>query len=188
MGEKRQYFKLLNPDQRKALREWWIGLEDTPGDRAQLRRCNSPWEVMMVPAFFRLVNRFEDLKPHRFEALAAVAGLLALVRKGDFRDDMPPIQKQLAMPAEGGNRPRMSDLRFRQLIKSRDIEELYRRFRRALALLGRKANILSLADLVLQWADENLYRTHAEPTKQFQFRMAQGYFEEMIAHEKKTAK
>jgi len=122
-------------------------------NRALLQRCTTLEEIILQPKYYEFYNSFSRCTPkmsknNRIFALAAIAGLLAHIRH-DVRDD--PFARQLRGK---GSKPLLSPLRFRQLQEARDWNEFYHRLRRAIQLLGNKANIISLADGVLRWAKE----------------------------------
>jgi len=138
----------------EILTEFWQGLEEDKGARAQLRRCKTPEEVVMVPAFHRLCRRVRPLMKGEREGwemrMAAIAGLLAHVRKLESRKT---LAEQMAM----GDSPAVSELRFRRLLQ-RDRRELYGALIRMLGLLDKKANPFDLARSVYYWGDKERKR------------------------------
>lgn len=144
-----QYISFMNdPEARKILIDWWTGLDHARGDRAALRRCRSVQEVAFVPAFHRLRQNLSRIAPLDAEKLAMVAGILSHVKKND-----PSLRfaQQMATPGEGGDRARVSGLRFRRLLKIEEHEDLYGMVIRAIRLLDGSLNIASLADGVYWW-------------------------------------
>ncbi len=130
----------------KHLDAWWQGLAERPGDRAELRRAGTVAEVVMIPAFQRLCNRFsghfkgETGWEDRF---AAIVGLLAHVRSGSEK----ALAEQMA-----GNPPVVSELRFRRILQ-REREDLYVAMIRIVRMLKYRANIFDLAQSVYYWGD-----------------------------------
>ncbi|WP_127476009.1 type I-E CRISPR-associated protein Cse2/CasB [Sulfurivermis fontis] len=134
---------------------WWEGLQQDSGGRAQLRRCKSPDEVMLEPAFHRLLNRMRGLLEsdgnmpvdESYRRLAAVAGLLSHVKK--------PDNKALAerMAESKGGRPRFSSLRFRRLMKE-SFDDLYPAMIRVIRQLDKTASLSDLANSVFYWGDK----------------------------------
>ncbi len=59
-----------------------------------------------------------------------------------------------------GERNPISELRFRRLLESPDTQTLFNGMRRALPLMGHKANIIALANDVLLW-DDSVKKTWA---------------------------
>jgi len=138
----------------ERLAEFWQELEEDKGARAQLRRCKTPEEVVMVPAFHRLCRRVRPLMKDEREGwemrMAAIAGLLAHVRKLESRKT---LAEQMAM----GDTPAVSELRFRRLLQ-RDRRELFGALIRMLGLLDKKANLFDLARSVYYWGDKERKR------------------------------
>lgn len=137
-----------NPDARSALVEWWGGLERARGDRAALRRCRSAQEIAFVPAFHRLRHDLSRIAPVDAEKLAVVAGILSHVRKNDYS---LRFAQQMATSKDGGDRARVSGLRFRRLLKIEGRNDLYGAVVRTIRLLDGSVNIASLADGVYWW-------------------------------------
>jgi len=138
----------------QILKEFWQGLEDDKGSRAQLRRCKTADEVVMVSAFHRLCRRLRPLMSNEQEGwemrIAAIAGLLAHVRTLDSR-------KTLAGQMAVGDTPAVSELRFRRLLQ-RNRAEFYGALMRTLGLLDKKANPFDLARSVYYWGDSERKR------------------------------
>lgn len=138
----------------QILSEFWQGLEEDKGSRAQLRRCKTPEEVVMVPAFHRLCRRVRPLMKDERDGwemrIAAIAGLLAHVRKLDAR-------KTLAEKMALGDTPAVSELRFRRLLQ-RDRRDLFAALIRVLGLIDKMANPFDLAQSVYYWGDKERKR------------------------------
>ena len=120
----------------KALLDWFAQLD--PGQRARLRRCHRPLDVVLEPSFHRLAARVPDIDAKR---LAPVVWLLAHVRANDGR--------RLGQALKG----RLSELRFRRLLEAEDRDELANDLRTAARLLDNRANILEMAQLIYFWGD-----------------------------------
>ena len=147
----------------KALAELWLGLKDDPGTRAQLRRCDDVVEVMMTPLFNRFCHRVKGMfegEPRGWEArLASVVGLLSHL-KHDHASTVLNANKGLensfaamfVIPMTEGDRPRVSELRFRRLLQ-RDADDLYPSMIRLLRMLDGGANLYGLAESVFYWGD-----------------------------------
>lgn len=137
------------------LADWWEGLRYDTGARARLRRCKSPDEVMLEPAFHRLLNRIQTqlVTGAGFSSedaclrLAAVAGLLSHVRYPDNK----PLAERMAEPK--GGRPVFSSLRFRRLLKE-TFDDLYPAMIRVIRQLNKTASLSDLAESVYGWGDE----------------------------------
>jgi CRISPR system Cascade subunit CasB len=169
------YHQLRDENERKALTTWWHWLDDNRGERAVLRRAASADDILLTPAFARFLDFMPDNwgTPHHLFDSAMVAGLLARVKEFDGTN---AFAKALALPKQKGGKAAMSELRFLQLQKSRDPDEFFLRTSRAIALLGSKVNILSLADGILHWLLEHRRVIDREPTKRLAVRWASDYY------------
>ena len=150
--------------------KWWEDLDKQRGDRAELRRCRSPAEVAFVPAFYRL----KVMMPKSVDAmqLAAVAGVLSHVKA--HLDGTVETAELFARPKEGGSTPRVSEPRFRRLLRVPDYsyDELYPMMTRLLRQIDRKAHLPSLIDGIYWWN---------QITKR---RWAESYYEYLVRTEK----
>jgi CRISPR system Cascade subunit CasB len=134
------------------LRGWWENLESDRGERAALRRAGTLTEVMLSPAFHRLLHLLRrggfQIAEQRYPKLAIIAGLAARLR----------ITEEAALGVQCGSprkaaakKPDVSELRMRRLLACDDLEELYTLLRRVLALLDNQANLTDLAAVVWNW-------------------------------------
>ena len=137
-----------------ALLRWWEGLDKNRGSRAELRRAHDLTAIALTGAYqhlYRTLLAFgwpEEDKPEnngRNERLAAIAGLLAHVKTQGERS-LPVIMSE-------GERPPLSELRFRRLLESSSLDEVFIGLRRALPLVAYQANVPELANDVLFWGD-----------------------------------
>lgn len=184
------------------LRYWWQrltlapgvlkALTDVPvlprGVRATLRRCDRIESVMLTDAFRHLWSSLDArvwqqasndqwLAPReqRLEAWATIAAVVSELRHEQF--DAPLGQRLGQNRPNTVDTPRMSDLRFQQLLDCRTSEELIRRFRRALKLAGHEdISVVCLADMVMLWYREQHGHYRAKPTRRFAFVMSDTYF------------
>jgi CRISPR system Cascade subunit CasB len=113
-------------------------------------------------------------------AWATVAAVLADVRS----NSEIPFAAALGSQKEKTGKPYMSELRFSQLQKSTDSDSFLRRSRRSVALLGRKANVLSLADSILHWHREQQGHFAAKPQHRLAVRWATDYFTAMSEYQR----
>jgi CRISPR system Cascade subunit CasB len=154
------------------LQDWWQALENDRGGRAALRRAATLTEVMLCPAFHRLLNDLRQagyaVPESRYPKLAAIAGLAARVRAET--DD--GLAKRMGTPKSGGDKAAVSELRMRRLLACDDLEELYTLLRRALSLLDDRANLTDLAAVVWHWTPMDEKRAN-DPRR----RMAYDYYE-----------
>jgi CRISPR system Cascade subunit CasB len=130
-----------------ALHQWWQTLDTRKGDRAAIRRCGSVLEVALTQGYQtlygRLAQQFSDINADR---VAAIIGLLSHIRDDD-------AGKSPAQSFSEGEKPILSPLRFRRLLESQTVEDLYPVLRRALPLVGRKLGIKELARDVYYWGN-----------------------------------
>ncbi len=139
---------LFKPGSESAviLHAWWKSLEDQKGERAALRRAPSPAEVVFFPAYHRL---FAQVRPINREGLATVAGLASHLKEDTGSSKSLP--QQMATRKTGSDNAIVSGLRFRRLLAISDRDVLYPMMIRIIRLLGKKANLLSLAESVYWW-------------------------------------
>jgi CRISPR system Cascade subunit CasB len=134
------------------LKTWWETLETDRGERAALRRAASLTEVMLSPAFHRLLNSLQragyGVADYRYPKLAAIVGLAARIKT----ETSETLATRMGSPKSGGDKATMSDLRIRRVLACDDIEELYTLLRRALALLGDQANLPDMAATLWHWS------------------------------------
>ena len=164
-----------------ALLEWWrdlhghmeeaaeaAGMPGAPsartklpnyrGERAELRRCAELAGVVLTPAYQRLYFALRNLEgvrhPHE-ERLATVAGVLAHLKENTALGGRT-FARQLAQPRgdQPGAPPRLSELRFRRVLRTQNQAELYPMLLRLVQLLDGKADLFSLARGAYDWNDE----------------------------------
>ena len=139
----------------KVLFNWWEGLEDDRASRAILRRASTITAVSLSAPYQRLYQRLSgvgwagDAKPYQNDRLAAVVGLLVHVKQNDERAPA----KSMSQRDAGGDRPCVSELRFRRLLESPDLDTLFIGLRRVLPLMNQGANVLVLANDIVFWGD-----------------------------------
>lgn len=138
----------------KGLRQWWSKLENDRGTRAMLRRCGTLDEVVMSPAYqhfyrYMLVCGWpHDATERQNDKLAAIAALVAMV-KNDDTGNLP-----FRMSEKEFERPLLSELRFRALLKIDGTDDLLTGLRRALPLIEHKTSLVRLAHDVYWWNDD----------------------------------
>jgi CRISPR system Cascade subunit CasB len=151
------------------LLEWWKGLENDRASRASLRRCSTVDEVALCPAyqkFYRQISQRgwpSEVTPAKLEKLAAIAGLVAHIETEDTCR-LPERMSELV-----GDKPLVSELRFRSLLKIETTDDLFIGLRRALPLIKNKADIKQLALDVYWWNDKTRKQwayTYRWPIKQ----------------------
>lgn len=134
-----------------VLRSWWQGLEHDKGERAALRRAGTLTEVMLSPAFHRLLRELRQagcgVAESRYPKLAAIAGLAARVKT----EAAGSLANRMGSPKAGGNAPVVAEMRMRNILACDDLENLYTLLRRALSLLDDQASLADLAAVVWHW-------------------------------------
>lgn len=170
-----QYQILYREGDRKKLLEWWSKLADNRAERAVLRRATSADDVLLTPAFARFLSVMSAdwSEDYRLYDSAMVAGLLSRVKAHEEKNS---FAKSLATPKKDGSKAVMSELRFQQLQKSRDVDEFYLRMTRALAMLDGRVNVFSLADGILLWAKEKRQNPDKNPHKRLAVCWATDYY------------
>lgn len=172
------YLRKLDQDDCAALLAWWRWLDDNRGDRAVLRRASSPDDILLAAAFAHFLQkmppRWSGNDTVRLSDAAMVAAIVARVKTHD--DSHKSFATSLASAKEGGSRAAMSELRFQQLQKSRTPDEFFTRLCRAVDLLGRKVNIVSLADDTLHWLSESRFGPASKPAERLAVRWASDYY------------
>lgn len=155
---------------------WWARFCDpkkgNSAVRAQLRRCRSNAEVLAIPAGIPLLHRLGALDRGSNAGIDAyvdrvlgLARVLAFVAEDDASAKLmrtlgwekPPVSSDLG--AEAGERPRLSEVRFRRLLQVRTGEEQVVAFIRLVRLADGKAAVSALSRDYLSWNhDETKHR------------------------------
>ena len=177
-----KYIMLKEAEQRRAFMEWWRQMNPKPGAkrpahsgrRAELRRALIPADVLTTEGFSALAEQIGEryTKNDRLLlALAAAAGITSHVRENA---ESQTFAAQLGSPK---GEPVFSPLRFARLQQAHDLDMFYRSMIRAVRQLGGKANVLSIADGVLQWAQEEWSKEYqSNPRHRLRVRWGLDYF------------
>ena len=151
-----------------VLRTWWQGLEHDKGERAALRRAGTLTEVMLSPAFHRLLRELRKagygVAEARYPKLAAIAGLAARIKA----ETSGSLANRMGSPKPGGNAPAVAELRMRNVLACDDLETLYTLLRRALSLLDNLVNLADLAAVVWHWSPMDEKRPN-DPRRQMAY-------------------
>ncbi len=171
----------------QELTRWYESLNDRQNsqarmDRAKLRRCQSPYEIILQSPFYWFKQKFDSFIPNylkeneRLLALACIAGLLSHVKE-DTKLDSKKFAAQLYGDKD---KPLVSELRFNQLQKVRDWEEFYRQLRRCIALLA-SVNIVSLANDIVHWSYDLRKESYRKinPTDRLNIYWAMEYYQNL---------
>jgi len=159
MTEKQSLFTPDSPAG-QVLADWWRNLDSDRGARAELRRARSPEDAALIPATIDLVTRLRATPvsdhPGWLARIPVIAGLAAHLDHNAAKEVLvPPDREALPkrMASLKGDRPRVSELRFRRLLQcSRD--DLYRPMIRVLAQLDNRAGLFDLADAIFWWGPQ----------------------------------
>jgi len=136
-----------------TLRSWWQELEHDRGERAYLKRSATLTEILLSPAFHRLLNQLgrDKAPPYRYSKLAVIAGLVARIK----HETGEKLGTQMGSPGSSARKSSVSEPRMRRILavdgRETDLDELYTQLRRALALLNDEANIADLAAIIWHW-------------------------------------
>lgn len=151
-----------------VLRSWWQGLEHDKGERAALRRAGTLTEVMLSPAFHRLLRELRQagcgVAESRYPKLAAIAGLASRVKT----EAAGSLANRMGSPKAGGNAPVVAELRMRNILACNDLENLYALLRRALSLLDDQASLADLSAVVWHWSPMDEKRPN-DPRRQMAY-------------------
>lgn len=189
---RRWWQRLTQP--RETSRQVGCGAPPWPRSvRAVLKRCETPESVLLTEGFRHLWFMLESHKeqpryPRSIYRWACVA--LVLAQLDDERVGVS-LGKRLGAEKKHTGRPLMSELRFQQLLSSESPEELVRRLRRGLDLVGREGvSAVYLAADILQWSmeyeqDERL--AGARPTERVRFQWANDYFTVLAPYQREAA-
>ena len=189
MEQKLTYHFLKDTATRYKLVAWRKSLDNNLGERARFRRAESPDDVLLTEAFFHFLQEMPEdwSEPRHLPASALVAAVLAHANAHEIDQyETKSFANQLATPKEGGDKPRMSELRFQQLQKSHDPAEFFRRLLRAVRMLDRNVNILSLANDTLHWMHEYQKGINRDPQDRLAFCWANDYYRTLLKKQPKS--
>lgn len=130
--------------------EWWYSLKKNKGDRAELRRCKNLQEIQISSAYLRcywqLIKYFsqEQKFPSR-EQMAIIIGLAAHIED----NDTDAFGYQISC----GDKPKLSELRFRRLLKINYREKLFHFLIQVIRILEKNVNLLDLLSIAYFWGD-----------------------------------
>lgn len=136
----------------RLLLRWWLGLENDKGGRAELRRAHNLTAVALTASYQQFYRQAlncgwpENAAPWQNERLAAIVGLLVNVKHLD--------ERKMAEIMSDGERPAFSVLRFRRLLEAPTLDDVFLSLRRALAIVGHRANLHQIANDVLHWGEK----------------------------------
>lgn len=144
--------------------EWWEELKTHKGDRAEIRRCKKLSEVELTSAYQRFywqfLNEFKEDQNNWVPSKEKTALLVALAvyvseNKSLHKSEEDEQEKidYFAYQISRGEKPKLSELRFRRLLKIQDREKLFRFLIQVIRLLDRKVNLLDILKIAFYWND-----------------------------------
>jgi CRISPR system Cascade subunit CasB len=156
----------------QVARRWWATIqgkhEDTAPRRgsdraalARLRRAATPVEALEEPTVFDLYKKlgFDRIDiDRRLPRVAVVAAVLAHIKE-DATLAESGFRRRFAEILGQGERPLMSELRFKRLLAATEDQVLMTSFRRAVALAACKnIDVGDVAASLLDWSDRRRMR------------------------------
>ncbi len=146
----------------ELLEIWWDRLQDIPGERAELRRSDNPQTIAFLPVYFQFLTDFKkdmEIDGNRnspnLSRLQMVLGLLSHVKKPVSHNSLGAL---FSGPKSGSDTPRVSDLRFRRILRVDDVQDLYLDLIRLIRLIDGEANLNSLASTIYFWGENTKRR------------------------------
>jgi CRISPR system Cascade subunit CasB len=129
---------------------WWQDLDKNPGGRAMLRRSKNMNQVAMLPIYYSLLNDIRKVDPDfkNTFALPLVAGVLSRVKV-----HFPDKKNAAVMGFEENGKKKVKDLRFRKLLRTEDLDDLYLLMIRLIHLMDDRANVYDLIRSLLNWRE-----------------------------------
>lgn len=126
-----------------------------------MRRAATPVEALEEPAVFDLYKKLgfsrSDID-RRLPRVAVVAAVLAHIKE-DVTPTESGFRHRFAEMLGQGERPIMSELRFKRLLSATEDRDLMTSFRRAVALAGGKnIDVGDVAASLLDWSDRRRMR------------------------------
>jgi CRISPR type I-E-associated protein CasB/Cse2 len=135
------------------LRKWWKGLQTDPRERDRIRGCADPAVVMLSPEYQRLLDLLKnagfDLDAGHTYAIAAVVSVVAQVTS-----DTGPgasFACQMAEPAPGSRKARISEIRLDRLIAQQQREMACLLLTPVMEMLSGAANLTDMARGLYRW-------------------------------------
>jgi len=155
--------------------EWWKSLKEDPGARARLRRCASPEEAALLSETYQVMRIIPWCSG---ECAATIAGIVSHIEEGE--NEKISLAVKLAKPKKKNDRVPFSESRFRHLLSCKTWNEFYTDLRRAVQILGRTVNPLSVIDVIIAW-DNELKRKQSEAIrKSIKFELSRQYYTQLM--------
>lgn len=147
----------------QVIENWWThytaeaneGEPSRKGELAILRRCKTIEEIFFTPQYQNLYRQVAAAGWHNKIALAALAGVLAHVKKPEKPLKEKTVAAHFATPSkEGEEQPRVSESRFMRLVKIKTYPELYGALIRLVHLAGDSVPTPDLIKSIYWWDDQ----------------------------------
>lgn len=131
------------------LRDWHSELRTRPMNMELLRVCKSPRESACLEPTEELMQKLRA-GAEEYDHLL-IAALAALAANVDCDDRGKDFITRLASGVPGGSMPGISEHHFMRLCTSAPLDAVFRRMRRAVLVLRRRADLATLAQCLLSW-------------------------------------
>lgn len=142
----------VNPGRRITLLQWRQSLEADAQQLKQLRSARVPSENQNAEKTTELVEAMKAFGAPKLKVSAALAGLLANI---DTDDTDVHFICSVGGESYRGRRPALSEVHFERFCASSSLNQIYRRFKRVLIVLGRRASVDSVAECLLSWREQS---------------------------------
>lgn len=153
----------------EILMTWRKELAKHTAARAELRRAQTPLDVAQVGFYHVLIRRLREadysVNSYNVDAVAVAAALVARIR---YHNSNSSFAAQMAKEKQKGA-PFISKIRLKRILAAEEHEDVIRELTSAIRIMGDRANIIDLADGVVNWHDPKrrdrirrdwLYRYH----------------------------
>ena len=136
----------------EILMTWRKELPKHTAARAELRRAQTPLDVAQVGFYHVLIRRLREagygVNSYSSDRVAVAAALIARIR---YHNGRSPFAKQMAELRRGT--PLISKVRLKRILAAEENEDVVRELSSAIRIIGERANIIDLADGVVNWND-----------------------------------
>lgn len=191
-----------------AVRLWWQRLTLSDGEarqrgvkappwprgvRAILRRSETADAAVLTEGFrylWQMAKGDDEKAAQRFRHRDIHAWACAALVAAELQDETPGATPGHAFGSQRKEteKPWVSELRFQQLQQSQTADELVRRMRRAIALVGHQnMSVVNLVDDVLLWSREHVEQGGVfarRPQDRIAFRWANDYYTTLAGYQR----
>lgn len=145
----------------ELLLTWRKELAKHTAARAELRRAQTPMDVAQVGFYHVLIRSLREadynVNSYNADAVAVTAALVARIR---YHNGNSSFAAQMAKEKQKGV-PFISIMRLKRIFAAEEPEDVIRELSSAIRIMGDRANIIDLADGVVNWFD----RTRRDRTR-----------------------